>query len=211
LVYFLRTRRGGAVGFTVPQKGDKKRLLDLVKKNVELTFFGDFEKLKDLKNKLKLQDNPSVIECFDVSHLSGTSTVASMVQFRNAKADKSNYRRFKIRSVEGIDDFAAIGEVVRRRYKRLKKEKQNMPDLVIIDGGLGQLNSALKEIEKLELKIPVISIAKKLQEIYMPGLSFPISLDKKSKAQKLIQEIRDEAHRFAISYSKLLRKKDMIS
>jgi excinuclease ABC subunit C len=86
-----------------------------------------------------------------------------------------------------------------------------MPDLVIIDGGLGQLNSALKEIEKLELKIPVISIAKKLQEIYMPGLSFPISLDKKSKAQKLIQEIRDEAHRFAISYSKLLRKKDMIS
>ena len=146
-----------------------------------------------------------------MSHLSGTSTVASMVQFKNAKPDKSNYRRFKIRSVEGIDDFAAIREVVRRRYKRLKKEKQNMPDLVIIDGGLGQLNSALNEIEKLELKIPVISIAKKLEEIYTPGLNFPISLDKKSKAQKLIQEIRDEAHRFAISYSKLLRKKEMIS
>jgi excinuclease ABC subunit C len=211
LVEFLRTKREGAVGFTIPKKGDKKRLLDLVKVNVELTFFGDFEKLEDLQKKLKLQDSPSVIECFDVSHLSGTSTVASMVQFKNAKPDKSNYRRFKIRSVEGVDDFAAIGEVVRRRYKRLKKEKQKMPDLVIIDGGLGQLNSALKEIEKLELKIPVISIAKKMEEIYTPGLSFPISLDKKSKAQKLIQEIRDEAHRFAISYQKVLRKKDMIS
>jgi excinuclease ABC subunit C len=117
LVYFLRTRRGGAVGFTVPQKGDKKRLLDLVKKNVELTFFGDFEKLKDLKNKLKLQDNPSVIECFDVSHLSGTSTVASMVQFRNAKADKSNYRRFKIRSVEGIDDWGSGEKKVQKTEK----------------------------------------------------------------------------------------------
>jgi excinuclease ABC subunit C len=211
MVDFLKTKREGAVRITLPKKGDKKRLLDLVKINVKLTFFGDFEKLEDLQKKLKLQDTPSVIECFDVSHLSGTSTVASMVQFKNAKPDKSNYRRFKIRSVEGIDDFAAIGEVVRRRYKRLKKEKQNMPDLVIIDGGLGQLNSALNEIEKLELKIPVISIAKKLEAIYTPGLSFPISLDKKSKAQKLIQEIRNEAHRFAISYQKVLRKKEMIS
>ena len=198
------------MGVTVPKIGDKKRLLDLVKVNVELTFFGDFEKLEDLQKKLKLQDTPTVIECFDVSHLSGTSPVASMVQFRNAKPDKSNYRRFKIRSVEGVDDTAAIGEVVRRRYKRLKREKQNMPDLVIIDGGLGQLNSALKEIEKLELKIPIISIAKRMEEIYTPGLSFPISLDKKSKAQKLIVEIRDEAHRFAIAYQKVLRKKEMI-
>ncbi|UCE73235.1 MAG: excinuclease ABC subunit C [Methanomassiliicoccales archaeon] len=211
LVSFLRKKREGAVGVSVPQKGDKKRLLDLVQKNVELTFFGDTEKLEDLQKRLKLQDMPVVIECFDVSHLSGTSTVASMVQFRNAKPDKSNYRRFKIRTVEGIDDFAAIGEVVKRRYKRLKKEEQNMPDLVIIDGGLGQLNSAIKEIEELGLRIPVISIAKKLEEIYVPGISFPISLSKKSKAQKLIQEIRDEAHRFALSYSKVLRKKEMIS
>jgi excinuclease ABC subunit C len=210
LIEFLRTKREGAVGVTVPKIGDKKRLLDLVKVNVELTFFGDFEKLEDLQKKLKLQDTPSVIECFDVSHLSGTSTVASMVQFRNAKPDKSNYRRFKIRSVEGVDDTKAIGEVVRRRYRRLKRQKENMPDLVIIDGGLGQLNSALKEIEKLELKIPIISIAKRMEEIYTPGLNFPISLDKKSKAQKLIQEIRDEAHRFAIKYQKVLRKKEMI-
>ncbi|UCE37040.1 MAG: excinuclease ABC subunit C [Thermoplasmata archaeon] len=210
IVSFLKDKRDGAVGVKVPQKGDKKRLLDLVQMNVELTFFGDTEKLVDLKNKLKLQDVPTVIECFDVSHLSGTSTVASMVQFRNAKPDKSNYRRFKIRTVEGIDDFAAIGEVVKRRYKRLKKENQSMPDLIIIDGGMGQLNSALNQLSKLELKIPVISIAKRFEQIYVPGLSFPISLDKKSKAQKLIQEIRDEAHRFALSYSKVLRKKDMI-
>jgi excinuclease ABC subunit C len=210
LINFLRTKRDGAVGITVPKIGDKKRLLDLVKVNVELTFFGDFEKLEDLQKKLKLQDTPSVIECFDVSHLSGTSTVASMVQFRNAKPDKSNYRRFKIRSVEGVDDTKAIAEVVRRRYRRLKKEKENMPDLVIIDGGLGQLNSALRQIEKLELKIPIISIAKRMEVIYTPGLNFPISLDKKSKAQKLIQEIRDEAHRFAIKYQKVLRKKEMI-
>ncbi|MEE9151477.1 MAG: excinuclease ABC subunit UvrC [Thermoplasmata archaeon] len=211
LISFLKEKRGGAVSVKVPQKGDKKRLLDLVQMNVELTFFGDTEKLEDLKIKLKLHDMPTIIECFDVSHLSGTSTVASMVQFKCAKPDKSNYRRFKIRTVEGVDDFVAIGEVVRRRYSRLKKEKQKMPDLVIIDGGLGQLNSALAQLSKLELRIPIISIAKKLEEIYMPGLNFPISLDKKSKAQKLIQEIRDEAHRFALAYSKILRKKEMIS
>jgi excinuclease ABC subunit C len=210
LIEFLRTKRDGAVAATVPKIGDKRRLLDLVKVNVELTFFGDFEKLEDLQKKLKLQDTPSVIECFDVSHLSGTSTVASMVQFRNAKPDKSNYRRFKIRSVEGVDDTRAIAEVVRRRYRRLKKDNEKMPDLVIIDGGLGQLNSALNQIEKLELNIPIISIAKRMEEIYTPGLNFPISLDKKSKAQKLIQEIRDEAHRFAIKYQKVLRKKEMI-
>jgi excinuclease ABC subunit C len=210
IVTFLKDRREGAVSVKVPQKGDKKRLLDLVQMNVELTFFGDTEKLVDLKNKLKLQDIPTVIECFDVSHLSGTSTVASMVQFRNAKADKSNYRRFKIRTVEGIDDFAAIGEVVKRRYRRLKREKTSMPDLIIIDGGMGQLNSALNQLSELDLKIPVISIAKKFEKIYVPGLSFPMSLDKKSKAQKLIQEIRDEAHRFALSYSKQLRNKEMI-
>jgi excinuclease ABC subunit C len=210
IVSFLTEKREGAVSVKVPQKGDKKRLLDLVKMNVELTFFGDTEKLVDLKNELKLQDIPTVIECFDVSHLSGTSTVASMVQFRNARPDKSNYRRFKIRTVEGIDDVAAIGEVVKRRYKRLKREKTSMPDLIIIDGGMGQLNSALNQLSDLELKIPVISIAKKFEKIYVPGLSFPVSLDKKSKAQKLIQEIRDEAHRFALSYSKILRKKEMI-
>lgn len=210
LVSFLKTKRNGAVKVTMPKKGDKKKLLDLVKKNIELSFFGDFEKLTDLKNRLKLSEIPTVIECFDVSHISGTSTVGSMVQFRNAQPDKSNYRRFKIRTVEGVDDVAAIAEVVRRRYTRLVKEKSEIPNLIIIDGGLGQLNSAIEELGKLDVSIPVISLAKKFEEIYVPGLSFPIKLNKKSDALKLIQKIRDEAHRFALSYSRLLRKKELI-
>lgn len=207
---FLEKEREGKVIITVPQKGEKKRLLDLVLKNVELTYFGDEEKLEDLKKRLKLNETPSVIECFDISHILGTSTVASMVQFRNARPDKSNYRRFRIRTVDGIDDFAAIGEVVKRRYKRLKKEGQSMPDLIIIDGGIGQLNAALKELEKLELKIPIISIAKRLEEIYIPGCKVSIKLGRKTDALKFIQAVRDEAHRFAISYSRLLRKKEVI-
>ena len=185
-------------------------MLNLVKKNVELSFFGDFEKLTDLKIRLKLSEIPTVIECFDVSHISGTSTVASMVQFRNAQPDKSNYRRFKIRTVEGVDDTAAIGEVVRRRYTRLVKGKSEMPNLIIVDGGMGQLNSALEVLERLDVNIPVIAIAKRLEAIYVPGLTFPIKLSKKSNALKLIQQVRDEAHRFALAYSRLLRKKEKI-
>ncbi|OEU58756.1 MAG: hypothetical protein BA870_12525 [Desulfuromonadales bacterium C00003094] len=133
-----------------------------------------------------------------------------MVQFRNAKPDKSNYRRFKIKTVDGIDDTRAIAEVVQRRYRRLVKEHSELPDLIVIDGGIGQLNSARKEIGKLGLKIPVISIAKKLEEVYMPGIPFPLALDKKGNALKLIQRIRDEAHRFAISYNRLLRSKELL-
>ena len=208
LIDFLKTKRNGSVKITIPKKGEKKHLMDLVKKNIELSFFGDIEKLEDLKTKLKLHELPNVIECFDISHLSGTSTVASMVQFRNAKPDKSNYRRFKIMTVDGIDDTSAIAEVVRRRYTRLIRDFVEMPKLIIIDGGRGQLNSAINEINKLNLKIPIISIAKKLEDIYVPGLMFPMKLNKKSKALKLIQEIRDEAHRFAISYNRLLRQKN---
>ncbi len=207
---YLREKREKAFAVKVPQKGEKKRLLELVKKNVELSFFGDYTKLEDLQKRLKLSEIPKVIECFDISHLSGTSTVGSMVSFRNARPDKSNYRRFKIRTVDGVDDVSAIAEVVKRRYKRLIKEKQNMPDLIIIDGGLGQLNSALQELSKLDLKIPVIAIAKRMEEIYLPHLTIPVSLDKKSNAQKLIQEVRDEAHRFALKYNRLLRKKELV-
>lgn len=210
LIEFLKKKRESSLKITIPKKGEKKHLLDLVMKNIELSFFGDMEKLSDIKIKLNLQELPTVIECFDISHLSGTSTVASMVQFRNAKPDKSNYRRFRIRTVSGIDDFTAISEVVRRRYRRLIRDFVEMPKLIIIDGGKGQLNSAIKELKKLNLKIPIISIAKKFEEVYLPGFMFPLKLDKKSKALKLIQEIRDEAHRFAISYSRLLHKKELI-
>lgn len=208
---FLENLKGSKVIVTKPEKGEKRQLLNLVLKNIEITFFSDIDKVETLKTRLNLQENPNVIECFDISHLSGTSTAGSMVQFRNGKPDKSNYRRFRIRSIEGIDDTAAISEVVRRRYFRLKSEDTDLPDLIIIDGGKGQLNSALKELENLNLKIPIISIAKQFEEIYLPGRMLPLKIQKKDKALHFIQEIRDEAHRFAIKYNRLLRKKELIS
>jgi len=207
---FLEKIRESRVSITVPKHGEKKQLLNLVKKNIELYFFGDTGKLEDLKKALRLNETPAVIECFDISHLSGTSTVGSMVQFRYGKPDKNNYRRFRIRTVEGIDDFKAIAEVVRRRYKRLKNEATELPSLVVIDGGRGQLNSAIKELKALDMRLPIVSIAKEFEEIYLPGMRRPLRLDKKGAALKLLQEIRDEAHRFAISYHRLLRKKEVV-
>lgn len=206
---YLNKLRKNKVIIEVPQKGDKKELLNLVLKNIELSFFGDYKKLEELKKKLNLEETPSVIECFDISHLSGTSTVASLAQFRNAIPDKTNYRKFKIRTVVGVDDVRAIAEVVRRRYSRLIKEKLSFPNLIVIDGGIAQLNFAKNELEKLNLKIPIISIAKEFEEIHIPGNNKPLRLSKKDEALKLIQKIRNEAHRFAISYNKLLRKKEM--
>ncbi len=201
---YLKTKNVKAI---IPKRGERKKLLELVKTNISNTFFGNLEKIKLLGKALKLNDEPSVIECFDISHLSGTSTVGSMVQFRNAIPDKSNYRRFRIRTVEGIDDTSSIREVVSRRYRRLKIENKEMPNLIIIDGGKGQLNGALFSLQELNLKIPIISIAKRLEEIYFPGLQMPLKLRKKDKALLFIQEIRDEAHRFAIKYNRLLRNK----
>lgn len=209
LAMFLSYKRGKTVRIVVPQKAAKKQLLDLVQKNIETTFFGDSAKVEELQKKLHLQEPPQVIECFDISHLSGTSMVGSMVQFRNGKADKTNYRRFRIRSVQGIDDVAAIAEVVRRRYTRLHDQHESLPHLIIIDGGIGQLNSAVHELQALGLKIPVISIAKQFEEIYLPGISEPIRLNKKEKALLFIRQIRDEAHRFALAYNRLLRKKQL--
>ena len=208
---FLEAKRGKKVIVLIPRKGPKKQLLDLVLKNIEITFFGDLNKVEELKARLQLQDAPLIIECFDISHLSGTSTVGSLVQFRNGKADKSNYRRFRIRTVEGIDDVAAIAEVVRRRYTRLKEENSEMPHLIMVDGGRGQLNAAVHELEVLGLKMPVIAIAKHFEEVYVPGKMFPLRMDRKEKALLFIQEIRDEAHRFALAYNRLLRKKDLVS
>ena len=137
--------------------------------------------------------------------------VGSMVQFRNGKPDKTNYRRFRIRTVEGIDDVAAIAEVVRRRYTRLQQEKTALPQLIIIDGGVGQLNSAVCVLDRIGLRIPLISIAKQFEEIYLPDSPQPLHLGKKEKALLFIREIRDEAHRFAIAYNRLLRKKELRS
>jgi excinuclease ABC subunit C len=209
LSVFLAQKRKKNVRVVVPKKAAKKQLLDLVFKNIEIGFFGDISKVEEVQRQLNLQEPPQVIECFDISHLSGTSMVGSMVQFRNGKPDKSNYRRFRIRTVEGIDDVAAIAEVVRRRYTRLVQEQAVLPQLVIIDGGMGQLNSAVHELEVLGVKIPVISIAKQFEEIYLPGNTSPLRLGKKEKALLYIREIRDEAHRFAIQYNRLLRRKEL--
>jgi excinuclease ABC subunit C len=207
---FLNEKRKKLVKVTVSQRGAKKQLLDLVLKNIEITFFADSQKVEELQKKLKLYEPPLVIECFDISHLSGTSTVGSMVQFRNGKPDKSNYRRFRIRTVEGIDDVGAIAEVIRRRYRRLVREEADLPHLLIIDGGRGQLNAALHQLGHLGLHLPVVAIAKQFEELYLPGRSRPLRLDKKDKALQFIQEMRNEAHRFAISYNRLLRKKELI-
>jgi excinuclease ABC subunit C len=211
LAMYLTQKRKKKVRIIVPKKGTKKQLLDLVGKNIEITFFGDLSKVEALQHQLNLQEPPQVIECFDISHLSGTSMVGSMVQYRNGKPDKTNYRRFRIRSVEGVDDVAAIAEVVRRRYRRLQLEHAPLPQLIIIDGGLGQLHSAVCELENIGLKIPLLSIAKHFEEIYLPGQPQPLRLGKKEKALLFIREIRDEAHRFAIAYNRLLRKKELRS
>lgn len=207
---YLERKRKSKVRVIVPKIGEKKKLLELVEKNVELSFFGDISKCEELQTGLRLPDTPYVIECFDISHLSGTSTVGSMVQFRNGKPDKTNYRRFKIKTVSGVDDFASIAEVVHRRYKRLKEENESFPDLIIIDGGKGQLSAAVSEMKELGVKIPTISLAKKLEEVFVPGMSIPIRLEHKTKALRFLQEIRDEAHRFAIKYNRLLRGKTQL-
>ncbi len=200
-------RRFGKVKLTVPKQGLKKELLDLVLKNLEIGLFGNREKIEDLMNSLKLNELPKVIECFDISHLGGTMTVASMVQFRNGVADKNNYRKYKIRSVEGNDDYASMKEVVSRRYSKLKREGLDFPNLIVVDGGKGQLSSTMEVMTGLGLKVPVISLAKREEEVFIPGRVTPIILDKRGKALKLLQEIRDEAHRFAITYNRLLRRK----
>ncbi len=209
VVAYLTKVKKRRVRVVTPKIGEKKALLDLVKKNIELTYFGDVKTLESLKDKLNLTETPTVIECFDISHISGSFTTASMVQFRNGLPDKSNYRRFRIKYTEGIDDVKSIGEVVTRRYSRLVKEEGVMPDLILIDGGLGQLNGALNSLKELNLNIPVVSVAKREEEIYIPGETDPLKMANSEPALQLIQRIRDEAHRFAITYNRLLRKKDL--
>ena len=212
----------------LPKIGDKKKLLDLAIKNVlnsKRDFFKKKEKgidksniiLENLKKDLNLKNLPKHIECFDNSNLQGTTPVAAMVHFLNGKPSKNNYRHFNIKSVLGPNDFASMEEVVERRYKKIILDKENklkLPDLIIIDGGKGQLNSAIKILNKLNIydKVEIISIAKRLEEIYKPNDQYPIHLSKTSPSLKLIQRIRDEAHRFAITFHKLKRdKKDIKS
>jgi len=204
---YLSERKGRSVQVTVPKIGEKKKLVELVEKNIEHSFLKNELKVQDLQAGLGLDQVPEVIECFDISHLSGTSMVGSMVQFRNGAPDKENYRRFRIKTVEGIDDFASIAEIVKRRYHRLAEEDAPFPDLIIIDGGKGQLAAAHSALDGLGLAIPVIALAKREEDVYLPGEMLPRRLDEKGMALHFLQEIRDEAHRFAIAYNRLLRSR----
>jgi excinuclease ABC subunit C len=166
-----------------------------------------YTEAEQLKRALDLPRLPQRIETFDISNIMGNQAVGAMVSFFNGKPDKKNYRRFRIKEVKGIDDFQMIAEVVKRRYRRLKKEKKIFPDLIVIDGGKGQLSAAAMQLRMLDVDVPVIGIAKKQEEIFKPGRRTPIRLPLDSLGLQLLQRIRDESHRFAITYHRLLRQK----
>jgi excinuclease ABC subunit C len=214
-----------SVKFETPQKSDKKQLLDLSLSNAR-QFKAEQSKKRELidperhskrimqtmMTDLHLGKLPEHIECFDNSNLQGTDPVASCVVFRNAKAAKSEYRIFNIKTVVGSDDFASMTEAVTRRLKRLQDENLELPDLLIVDGGKGQLSAAVEALDYLQLRhiVPVIGIAKRLEEIYFPGDTLPIYIDKRSETLKLIQRMRDEAHRFGIKHHRNKRSKNLI-
>ena len=213
---------GSTIKVTVPQLGDKKQILELSIRNAK---FYRIEQLKQLQivdpdrhtnrimvqmqKDLRLQVEPRHIECFDNSNIQGTNPVAACVVFKDGKPSKKDYRHFNIKTVEGPNDFASMEEVVYRRYKRMLDEQQPLPQLIIIDGGKGQVSSALKSIDELGLrgKIAIIGIAKRLEELFYPGDSVPLYLDKKSETLKVIQQLRNEAHRFGITFHRDKRSK----
>ena len=226
VVPILVTLPDPKIVITVPQIGDKKKLLELAETNID--YFIRQKKrdeishqkkvssseriLTTLKNDLQMDVMPLHIECFDNSNLQGTNPVSSCVVFKNAKPSNKDYRHFNVKTVVGPDDFASMQEVVFRRYKRLLAESKPLPQLIIIDGGKGQLSSAVSSLEQLGIldKVTVIGIAKKLEEIFFPGDSIPLYINKKSESLKLIQHARNEAHRFAISFHRDQRSKNFL-
>ncbi len=213
------------VKVSVPQKGDKRKLVELSERNAKHCMidshkqqeFIDPERhtkriMETLQNDLRMNELPIHIECFDNSNIQGTNAVGACVVFRNAKPSKSDYRIFNIQSVQGPDDFESMREVVLRRYSRLLEEGESIPQLIIIDGGKGQLSAAVSSLDKLGLrgKITIIGIAKKLEEIYFPGDTSPIYIDKKSESLKIIQQLRNEAHRYGITRHRQKRSKEAL-
>ena len=216
---------GDKIKVSVPQLGDKKHLIDLSERNAKYFRMERFKQMQivdpdrhtnrlmtQMKADLRLSEEPRHIECFDNSNLQGSNPVAACVVFRNGKPYKKDYRHYNIKTVEGPDDFASMEEVVYRRYKRLVEEGQSLPQLIIIDGGKGQLSSALKSLDLLGLrgKIAIVGIAKRLEEIYFPEDPIPLYLDKKSESLKVIQFLRNEAHRFGITFHRNKRSKGAI-
>jgi excinuclease ABC subunit C len=211
------------ITFTVPKLGDKKKLLDLSLKNAMFYKRDKLEQydrlnpelrvdrlMAQMQKDLRLKTPPKHIECFDNSNIQGTNPVSACVVFKDGKPSKKDYRHFKVQTVVGPDDFATMREVVYRRYKRVLEENEPLPDLIVIDGGKGQLSSAIESLTELGLygKVPVIGIAKRLEELYYPEDEFPLYLEKKSETLKVIQQIRDEAHRFGITHHRNLRSKN---
>ncbi len=215
----LAAIKGKKVSIQYPQKGDKKKMLEMAERNAEQNLkkedirskyeeqrtSGAVEKLGEI---LKMENDPYHIEGFDISNIQGTDTVASMVVFKNGRPSKQDYRRFKIKTVEGPDDFSSMKEVVERRYARLLREDRKLPDLILIDGGKGQLGAAYEILELLGIEdLPIIGLAKKEEEIFRPGESEPIALPHHTPTLQLLQRVRDEAHRFAVSYHRKLRSR----
>ena len=211
---------------TVPKVGDKKQLIDLSIRNAKYQRLEQLKQVKitdpdrhvtrimaQMKSDLRLSEAPTHIECFDNSNIQGTHPVAACVVFKNGKPSKKEYRHFNIKTVEGPDDYASMSEVVFRRYKRLLDEKQPLPQLIVIDGGKGQLSAALKSLNDLELrgKIAIIGIAKRLEELFYPNDPIPLYLDKKSETLKIIQQLRNEAHRFGIEHHRNKRSKTALN
>lgn len=211
---------------SIPKLGDKKRLMEMSERNAKFFRQERFNQIKiidpdrhtnrimaQMKKDLRLSSEPRHIECFDNSNIQGSNPVAACVVFRDGKPSKKEYRHYNIKTVEGPDDFASMEEVVYRRYKRLLEEEASLPQLIVIDGGKGQLSSALKSLDALGLrgKIAIIGIAKRLEEIYFPGDSIPLYLDKKSESLKITQQLRNEAHRFGITFHRNKRSKAAIS
>ena len=216
---------GNDIRVTVPKLGDKKRIVELSERNAKYYRQEQFKQIKivdpdrhvkrimaQMKKDLRLTEDPIHIECFDNSNIQGSNPVAACVVFKNGKPSKKEYRHYNIKTVEGPNDFASMEEVVFRRYKRLLSEGESLPQLIVIDGGKGQLSSAVKSLDLLGLrgKIAIIGIAKRLEEIYYPGDSIPLYLDKKSESLKIIQYLRNEAHRFGITFHRNKRSKSAI-
>jgi len=215
---WLKEKRNGAVQLSVPQRGEKAKEVRLAYQNAKL-LLGEWmlnrkkrrelvpKMINQLQDDLQLKVPPRKIEAFDISHLGGTNTVASMVCFTDGKPKKSAYRKFKVKTVEGIDDFASMREIVHRRYKRVKEEGIGLPDLILIDGGKGQLSMAVSALRELGLDyLPIVALAKKLEEVFVPGQADAQSIHKQSPGLILLRRIRDEAHRFAITFQKQKRK-----
>ena len=222
LIDWLKNKRNGSINLKVPERGEKAKELRLAYQNAKL-LLGEWlinrkkrrelipKMVGQLQEDLQLKVPPRRIEAFDISHLGGTNTVAAMVCFIDGKSKKTEYRKFKVKTVKGIDDFASMREIVYRRYKRVKKEGTGLPDLILIDGGKGQLSMAVSALRELGLDyLPIIGLAKKLEEVFVPGNSDPQSIHKQSSGLILLRRIRDEAHRFAINFQRQKRK-DSIS